>query len=458
MTVLDYEDAHTKRKLYSSVERVCAVLCGTGVVQTCAGHLIDAGERAGLRLRRAQTISLSQSDATAFARACGGRADGSEGLALPPPPSARDLSSSSSLGSAASSTPTGLVVEFAGKEASAAFAGAVASSEVLAGLPSGSLCAAQGHGAAAAALVLVFGEEDGPLPGGADDSVGAIGGRAAPVPPGIRPSASGAAQAEFATSKRLAAGSLGMASRGVSRLSSAAAGTGKMSRGCCAAVLLPHLVSDGRAGAALTALLDGTGIAGDGKGALDPADDESKPAGPARLTALCMMDLDAVTAGEHMEVYEGVVPMSRYRAMLEALAVGPCLAVELYGPGAVRRARAVCGPRDVEAARRVESLQGTVRARFGRDEARCGVHVTDLEEDGEGECEYLFGVCCGWGGGGGGGGEVGGDGFAATGASTSTTTLGGRTGTARGKATGRGGGAGFGRLPGESAVLAERPF
>ena len=139
MTVLDYEDMHTKRKLHSERERVCAVLCGTETVQQAAGHLIDAGERAGLRLRRAQTVSLSRSDASSFARACGSAGEGASGPRLPPAPSASLLATG---GGAASSTPTGLVVEFAGKNATATFADAVRSSSALAALPAGALAAA----------------------------------------------------------------------------------------------------------------------------------------------------------------------------------------------------------------------------------------------------------------------------------------------------------------------------
>lgn len=98
------------------------------------------------------------------------------------------------------------------------------------------------------------------------------------------------------------------------------------------------------------------------------------------------LDLDPVTAEEYLEVYTGVVP--DIAAMRAQLSVGPCLAMEFCGDDAVRKLREVAGPRDIETAKRVRA--GTVRAEYGADTARCALHITDLDEDGPLDSEYLF--------------------------------------------------------------------
>jgi len=138
--------------------------------------------------------------------------------------------------------------------------------------------------------------------------------------------------------------------------------------GCTTALVLPHAVSSGRAGAVLQQTLDGAASRG------------------LRLTSALLVDLDPVTAAEYLEVYDGVEPS--FPAMVDAAAKGPALALELCGADAVRKLREVAGPRDVDIARKVRP--GTVRAVHGRDPARCGLHVTDLDEDGEVDSEYLF--------------------------------------------------------------------
>jgi nucleoside-diphosphate kinase len=68
--------------------------------------------------------------------------------------------------------------------------------------------------------------------------------------------------------------------------------------------------------------------------------------------------------------------------------LGPLIAVEVTGPSAVSTLRTLAGPRDTELAKRIrpESL----RARFGTSTSKPSIHVTDLEEDGSLECEYMF--------------------------------------------------------------------
>lgn len=67
---------------------------------------------------------------------------------------------------------------------------------------------------------------------------------------------------------------------------------------------------------------------------------------------------------------------------------GPMIVMEVCGPDAVPRLRALAGPREPEVARRIRPA--CVRARFGVTGARPGVHVTDLQEDGPLESENVF--------------------------------------------------------------------
>jgi len=82
--------------------------------------------------------------------------------------------------------------------------------------------------------------------------------------------------------------------------------------------------------------------------------------------------------------------------MVNEYSSGPLVALEVCGEDAVAQVRAVCGPRDVDVARRVR--EQTLRAKYGvpaglgnpGGRAQLGVHCTDLLEDGPLECEYLF--------------------------------------------------------------------
>lgn len=99
-------------------------------------------------------------------------------------------------------------------------------------------------------------------------------------------------------------------------------------------------------------------------------------------------------AADCLEVYRGVIPSSEFDGLLHELASGPSVVLEVAHRGetgaasAVPALRELCGPRDPELARllRPDSL----RATFGRDRARPGVHCTDLEEDGALEADFWF--------------------------------------------------------------------
>jgi nucleoside diphosphate kinase len=82
----------------------------------------------------------------------------------------------------------------------------------------------------------------------------------------------------------------------------------------------------------------------------------------------------------------GVVP--EYTDMAEELTEGPVVALEVWAEDAVATFRQTAGPWDVEIAK--ELRPATIRAKFGIDRIRNGVHCSDLPEDGELECRYFF--------------------------------------------------------------------
>jgi nucleoside-diphosphate kinase len=76
--------------------------------------------------------------------------------------------------------------------------------------------------------------------------------------------------------------------------------------------------------------------------------------------------------------------------MADEYSTGPLLALEVTGQNVVPVLREMAGPRDGEVARRIRP--DCLRAKYGTSGAKPGVHVTDLEEDGPLECEYVFSI------------------------------------------------------------------
>lgn len=107
------------------------------------------------------------------------------------------------------------------------------------------------------------------------------------------------------------------------------------------------------------------------------------------ISAMEMFALDTKSAEEFLEVYKGV--SVEYYGMVQQLAGGPCIALEVQGgEEVVAKFRAFCGPSDSEVARHIRP--GTLRADFGIDKVKNGVHCTDLVEDGGLEAEYFFSI------------------------------------------------------------------
>jgi len=91
---------------------------------------------------------------------------------------------------------------------------------------------------------------------------------------------------------------------------------------------------------------------------------------------------------EFFEVYKEVVP--EYEDMVTELLSGPFISMEIRAEDAVSSFREFVGPNDPEIARTLRPH--TLRARYGHDKIRNGVHCTDLPEDGGLEVEYFFKV------------------------------------------------------------------
>merc|ERR1719263_1639291 len=84
----------------------------------------------------------------------------------------------------------------------------------------------------------------------------------------------------------------------------------------------------------------------------------------------------------------GVLP--EYHDTVQQCCAGPCLVMEVRQEDAVNALRKLGGPHDPEVAKHLRP--NTLRAQFGLDRVRNGVHCTDLPEDGLLEVEYFFNI------------------------------------------------------------------
>lgn len=78
------------------------------------------------------------------------------------------------------------------------------------------------------------------------------------------------------------------------------------------------------------------------------------------------------------------------RSWVSELSSGTSYVFELTGENAVESLRQLCGPYIPEVARTLSP--DSIRARFGVDTVRNGVHCTDLPLDGPLESKFLFHV------------------------------------------------------------------
>lgn len=133
---------------------------------------------------------------------------------------------------------------------------------------------------------------------------------------------------------------------------------------CTLAIIKPHVVAAGEAGQVVHAILE-EGF---------------------EISAMQLFNLDKPTAEEFLEIYKGVLP--EFSPIVEQLTMGPCIVLEVRQQNAVIAFRDLCGPMDAEIAKSLRP--NTLRARFGVDRVKNGLHCTDLPEDGVNESAYFF--------------------------------------------------------------------
>lgn len=347
MTVVDYEDARTRAAL-EKAQRRCLGLVGAEALSVL-GPIWSRIEGSGAKVARSKMVALSSSDAAALfgspapcVHEPGER--GEEGadshlLSLCPslnhtPPlfsfpffsvfflvfllSAFPLASpfcflAHCVLCAARHRGRSVVLELIGEDAAGVWAATVDWAAGELGVPPESLLTTASEDLESLAAEAVFGTS--PVTSApaitalAATGGGASGGASARAPPA--PSVAG------------------------SRFPSARATTATM-RECAVAIILPHLVASGAAGAALQQLQTETEAAG------------------LSLTALQSFDLSLVMAEEFYEVYRDVVP--EFRDMAAELSSGVCVVLEFSGPDAVNTLRTIVGPRDGDVAKRIRCV------------------------------------------------------------------------------------------------------
>lgn len=107
------------------------------------------------------------------------------------------------------------------------------------------------------------------------------------------------------------------------------------------------------------------------------------------IAGIEMFNLNKEEVEEFLHVYKDVV--SEFSLISEELANGRCIAIALKGESMVVKAiRKICGPHDPQIAKTLR--QNTLRAIYGRDKVCNSVHCTDLDEDGQRQCEYFFSI------------------------------------------------------------------
>ena len=108
-----------------------------------------------------------------------------------------------------------------------------------------------------------------------------------------------------------------------------------------------------------------------------------------KVVAMEMFNLNKDEVEEFMEVYKGVLP--EYGLVVDEMKNGNLIAIMVQGDSSVvKSVRSICGPHDPQVAKVLRN--GCLRAEFGKDKVKNGVHCTDLEDDGILECEFFFSI------------------------------------------------------------------
>jgi len=137
---------------------------------------------------------------------------------------------------------------------------------------------------------------------------------------------------------------------------------------CSLLVIKPHAVKDGVTGEILARILKAN----------------------FEISAVARYSLTRQEAEDFLEVYKGVIDTSDFAANSLEFSSGPLIAMEVRAVNAVTELRKLVGPSDMEVAK--ELRKDTIRACFGKDNAKNAVHCTDLVEDGQLESAFFFDI------------------------------------------------------------------
>jgi len=135
---------------------------------------------------------------------------------------------------------------------------------------------------------------------------------------------------------------------------------------CSLCMIKPHIINNGQAGQVIDMILQ-AGF---------------------EISAAEMFHLNRPQMEEFYEVYKGVLP--EYLPVIEHMSNGPVIILEIRQEDAVLMFRDFVGPYDPEIACHLKPA--SLRAKFGLDRVKNGVHCTDLAEDGTLECQYFFDI------------------------------------------------------------------
>lgn len=97
--------------------------------------------------------------------------------------------------------------------------------------------------------------------------------------------------------------------------------------------------------------------------------------------------LNRKQAEEFLDLYKGVIP--DFDQSIDQLVSGTCIALEIRQENVVQSFKNICGAYDPNVGK-TKGERDTLRAQFGVDRHRNGVHCTDLAEDAQLECEFFF--------------------------------------------------------------------
>ena len=157
---------------------------------------------------------------------------------------------------------------------------------------------------------------------------------------------------------------------GLGQSQSLGGSSSQMAIGMSCIAIKPHILKEGKAGVMLDAVFARCAKSG------------------LMVKAVELFNLNKDEVEEFMEVYKGVLP--EYGLLVEEMKNGSLIAIMVQGAAVVQTVRKICGPHDPQIAKTLRS--DSLRAEFGKDKVRNGIHCTDLEDDGILECEFFFAI------------------------------------------------------------------